>query len=129
MADSDAKPKLSEQDITGLKFLDQLAPLLQRLPAELHTAPYLPAFGRLAWTRQRRRSSILAGNATKSLSNDRAEHYWLRPLCSTPAYDILINGQVVAGCRPTDSGPTLLNLGGPYTVNVAAEVIILPPDR
>jgi len=31
MADSDAKPKLSEQDITGLKLFDQLAPLLQRL--------------------------------------------------------------------------------------------------
>ena len=31
MADSDAKPKLTEQDITGLKFFDQLAPLLQRL--------------------------------------------------------------------------------------------------
>ena len=31
MADSDAKRKLTEKDITGLKFFDQLAPLLQRL--------------------------------------------------------------------------------------------------
>ena len=31
MADSDATPKLSEQDITGLKLFDQLAALLQRL--------------------------------------------------------------------------------------------------
>lgn len=31
MSSSDPKPKLSEQDITGLKFFDQLAPLLQRL--------------------------------------------------------------------------------------------------
>lgn len=30
MSSSDPKPKLSEQDITGLKFFDQLAPLLQR---------------------------------------------------------------------------------------------------
>jgi len=31
MADIDKKPKLTEKDITGLKFFDQLAPLLQRL--------------------------------------------------------------------------------------------------
>ena len=31
MASCDPKPKLSEKDITGLKFFDQLAPLLQRL--------------------------------------------------------------------------------------------------
>ncbi len=46
-----------------------------------------------------------------------------------PAYEILINGDVVAEYRPTDAGPTPLNMGGAYTVNVASEVIILPPDR
>lgn len=46
-----------------------------------------------------------------------------------PAYEIIINGTVVGQYYPTDPGPTILNLGGVYTVTVVAEFLVLPPDR
>lgn len=44
-----------------------------------------------------------------------------------PAYEIIINGDVVYEFRPPDPGPTPLNLGGFYTKNVSGSVVIYPP--
>ncbi|MCX7398047.1 MAG: choice-of-anchor D domain-containing protein [Planctomycetales bacterium] len=44
-----------------------------------------------------------------------------------PAYEIIINGEVVYEFRSPDPGPTPLNLGGFYTKNVSGSVVIYQP--
>jgi len=46
-----------------------------------------------------------------------------------PAYEVIVNGNVVASYIPNDPGPGFLNLGGAIDVDLAVDVHILPPDR
>jgi len=46
-----------------------------------------------------------------------------------PAYEIIINGNVVYEHRPTDPGPTPMNLGGVRTITVSGAVLIQPPGN